>query len=321
MFHHRYAVRIMRIVIVFVTLCTPIAYAQETTVPQQPVSVPTAEVQPITGAQPAAEGQKKERRDWLKERVNAAEMYGGLYQVRLLGDARVQALSDEANGAFGGGLEYNTLQWFGTFLIRAGTDDGIMDSPAAIGRHILAPVGFGRPALELEGRLHPWTTTDGKFAYAGVTPQPGFRAYLHASQTSWRTTFNDEEVTQAVNVTALGFQFGGRLVFVADNTNFIDLHLYTGPTMRIMNGDGVLLRDRDDDGKRFYEVATGSSRRGYFGMDALTLLARIRSLAIGFNFSYFSGSVPGLSGLQYVATVKLTDGPGIRLNLPEAEKE
>jgi hypothetical protein len=184
-------------------------------------------------------------------------------------------------------------------------------------------------------RLHPFTQAlyekedlaFTEFSFTGTKPQPGFRAYYRGSETTWRVAYDGTPYELRGNVNALGLGVGGRLVFMSGSTNYIDFHVYTGPTIRFIGGDVTLPQKAQIASTEAIiqwmplETALGSNQKHYWGFDVAAISLRIRALTIGFNVSYFPKDVAGLSSIQYIAALQLRDGPSIPVDLPKEEKE
>ncbi len=277
--------------------------------------------QPPAPALAPAEEPKKALKTWQEEQRKAAERYNGLYCITLLGDAKAQLVQGEGATTFGGGLRYATLRWDLVLLIRTGTDDNVLDTENAMGSFILSPESFGRPSLEFETRWYPGTTESGDSAYAGTAPRPGFRGYFRASETNWRVDWDGAPLDQSVNAAAVGLGVGGRIIFVANSTNYVEMNAFLGPTIRFLGGDGSANDEENADGKEFLHVAIGDDNR-FFGGGDVAVGLRIGALGVGFTVSYFPYEHPsGFGDLQFLGGIQLRDGPSIPLDLPEEEKK
>lgn len=264
----------------------------------------------------------------------------GVNQITLLGDARVQAISDEATSSFGGGIRYISLDVWSMFVIRTGATSSALASSRDAGQFVLMPTSVGSPSVHAELRFFfciegagfaHWEWLCGKGAGRRFTSDVhhGIRLYINGAEANWEApnpalTLESQQGTTTTkgNATMIGAGYITRRVFSADKVNFISMEGYLGGVVGVLGGDvvnsdnseacesGGIRNCGSDPAARLLEsdqtVFPGLEFGGSLRIGAMILGATLVSL-----WDLEDPAVPGLTGIQYVITAELQDGPSI----------
>lgn len=254
--------------------------------------------------------------------------------IRLVGDAYSQlvAAADDVapGGAFGAGIEVETMNGHFSFIVRKGVQPGELSDRKAFGTSLLTPsVQDFYAGIEgaYDTRLLPRT---GFLVLSGA-------GFAQIARTSWKATLApavpevvDPETgdvttpgvaatTATSDATTVALSLGPELKFVAwKGENYVEIRGFIGGGLRAVSLDRDA-NDKIDEAhgrdsrvpeaktKGFLKHAIGTDRGVFASLDSVISL-RINSVVITAAIPYVGGNVTGLSGLNFVPSITLRTG-------------